>query len=163
MPDICNTMIAINYGFATTAADFEQGKKLFEEYVQSLGIDLSFQDFAKELFTIEEQYNHPSGALLLAYVDTKSIGCAGIRKLDDEVAELKRMYIRGEYRGYGIGVQMLEQSLQKAKELGYKKIRLDTLKTMEKAQALYRSFGFYEIPSYRFNPLEGTVYMEKAL
>ena len=163
MPDICNTMTVITYGFATTAADFELGKKMFEEYAQSLGVDLSFQDFSKELSTLDQQYNHPDGALLLAYAETKAIGCAGIRKLDDEVAELKRMYIRGEYRGYGIGVQILEQSLQKAKELGYKKIRLDTLKTMEKAQALYRSFGFYEIPSYRFNPLEGTVYMEKQL
>lgn len=163
MPDLCNTMNPITYGFATTAADFEKGKILFEEYVQSIGVDLSFQDFAKELLIIDEQYNHPSGALLLAYAETKAIGCAGIRKLDDATAELKRMYIRGEYRGYGIGVQMLEQSLQKAKELGYKKIRLDTLKTMEKAKALYRSFGFYEIPSYRYNPLEGTVYMEKAL
>jgi len=163
LPDLCNKMKTITYGFATTAEDFELGKKLFEEYAQSLGVDLSFQDFAKELYTIDVQYSHPEGALLLAWAESKAIGCAGIRKLDDEVAELKRMYIRGEYRGYGIGVQILEQSLLKAKELGYKKIRLDTLKTMEKAQALYRSFGFYEIPSYRFNPLEGTIYMEKAL
>ena len=163
MPDICNTMNTITYGFATTAADFQQGKKLFEEYVQSLGVDLSFQDFVKELSTIDQQYNHPAGALLLAYLESIAIGCAGIRKLDEEVAELKRMYIRGEYRGYRIGVNMLEQCLQKAKELGYKKIRLDTLQSMEKAQSLYRSFGFYEIPSYRYNPLEGTIYMEKVL
>ena len=156
-------MNTITYGFATTAADFQQGKKLFEEYVQSLGVDLSFQDFVKELSTIDQQYNHPEGALLLAYMESIAIGCAGIRKLDEEVAELKRMYIRGEYRGYRIGVNMLEQCLQKAKELGYKKIRLDTLQSMEKAQSLYRSFGFYEIPSYRYNPLEGTIYMEKIL
>jgi putative acetyltransferase len=156
-------MNTITYGFASTVADFEQGKKLFEEYAQSLGVDLSFQEFDKELTSLEVQYNTPRGALLLAFADTKAIGCAGIRQLDDEMAELKRMYIRGEFRGLGIGVQMLGQLLQKATELGYKKIRLDTLKTMEKAQALYRSFGFYEIPSYRFNPLEGTIYMEKQL
>ena len=153
----------ITYRQAVTDAAFEEGKRMFKEYVASLGVDLSFQEFDKELQVIGVQYNKPGGALLLVYDDSSAIGCAGIRKIDDETAELKRMYVRDGYRGYGIGVNLLEQSAEIARELGYKKIRLDTLRTMEKAQALYRSFGFYEIPSYRFNPLEGTIYMEKLL
>jgi putative acetyltransferase len=153
----------ITYRIAGTDADFEQGKRLFEEYVASLGVDLSFQDFSNELKTIDQQYNQPAGALLLAFKEAVAIGCAGIRKIDHETAELKRMYVQDLYKGKGIGVQLLERSLQIAKELGYKKIRLDTLQHMTKAQALYRSFGFYEIDSYRFNPLEGALYMEKSL
>lgn len=153
----------ITYRLAATDDEFEQGKHLFREYAISLGVDLSFQDFDNELKTIDQQYNKPSGALLLVYDKGSAIGCAGIRKIDDEIAELKRMYVRNEYRGYGIGVRLMERSLEIARDLGYRKIRLDTLSTMEKAQALYRSFGFYEIPSYRFNPLEGTIYMEKQL
>jgi putative acetyltransferase len=153
----------ITYRTAGTDADFEQGKRLFEEYVASLGVDLSFQDFSNELKTIRQQYNQPAGALLLAFSKAAAIGCAGIRKIDTETAELKRMYVQDAYRGYGMGVHLLERSIQIARELGYKKIRLDTLQNMTKAQALYRSFGFYEIPSYRFNPLEGAIYMEKIL
>jgi ribosomal protein S18 acetylase RimI-like enzyme len=153
----------ISYKIANTSAEFEQGKQLFKEYVASLGVDLSFQDVEKEFQTIQQQYNQPAGALLLAYMGAVAIGCAGIRKIDDTTAELKRMYVQDAYRGYGVGVQLLERSIQMAAALGYKKIRLDTLQNMTKAQALYRSFGFYEIPSYRFNPLEGAIYMEKAL
>ena len=153
----------IEYRIAQAAIEFEDGRKLFEEYVASLGVDLSFQDFSKELQVIDRQYNQPEGALLLAYHDGVAIACAGVRKLDDSTAELKRMYVRDGFKGQGIGVQLMQRSLQAAREQGYRKIRLDTLKTMIKAQALYRSFGFYEIPSYRYNPLEGAVYMEKQL
>lgn len=154
---------AIIYRVARSAPDFEQGKRLFEEYVASLGIDLSFQDFAHELQIIDQQYNQPRGALLLAFDHNTAIGCAGVRWHNEATAELKRMYVQDAYKGQGIGVQLMERSLQIARELGYQKIRLDTLKNMTKAQSLYRSFGFYEIPSYRYNPLEGAIYMEKQL
>jgi putative acetyltransferase len=153
----------IIYRKAATNDDFEKGKQLFKEYAQSLGVDLCFQGFENELATIHEQYNQPSGALLLVFDNDKPIACAGIRKIDHESAELKRMYVQDGYRGHGIGAKLLERCIKIAEELGYKKIRLDTLNTMQKAQALYRSFGFYEIPSYRFNPLEGTIYMEKEI
>ena len=153
----------ISYRLAETGPAFEEAKRLFREYASSLGVDLSFQDFEHELTTIDQQYIRPSGALLLVYDNGNSIGCVGIRKIDLEIAELKRMYVQDGYRGLGIGVELLERALEMARELGYKKIRLDTLQPMEKAQALYRSFGFYEIPSYRFNPLEGAIYMEKQL
>jgi putative acetyltransferase len=153
----------IIYKIAETNPDFEQGKELFREYAKSLGVDLSFQDFEKELATIDQQYRKPGGGLILSFKDERPVGCVGIRKLDDDTAELKRMYVKVEYRGYNIGIELLKRSVKLASELGYKRIRLDTLKNMTRAQSLYQSFGFYEIPSYRFNPLEGTIYMEKDL
>ena len=153
----------IIYKIAETKSDFEEGKELFREYAKSLGVDLSFQDFEKELKTIDQQYRQPDGGLIVAFKDEQPVGCAGIRKLDGEITELKRMYVKAEYRGFTIGVGLLKCSMKLAAELGYKKIRLDTLKNMTKAQSLYQSFGFFEIPSYRFNPLEGTIYMEKDL
>ena len=156
-------MLDIIYKTAITEKDFDTGKQLFREYSDSLRVDLSFQDFEKELSTIQTQYNAPNGCLFLVFDGDQAIGCAGVRKLDGETAELKRMYVKDGYRGLKIGVHLLERCIEKSGELGYKKMRLDTLASMTRAQELYRSFGFYEISSYRFNPLEGTVYMEKVL
>ena len=153
----------ITYQIATTAVEFEKGKALFREYVASLNVDLSFQNFETELETIANQYSQPSGALLLAMDGGVFVGCSGIRKLDNEIAELKRMYVKSQYRGYQIGVALLERSCEIARQLGYKKLRLDTLATMAKAQQLYATSGFYQIAPYRFNPLPGTIYMEKEL
>lgn len=153
----------ITYKIANTSHEFESAKKLFEEYALSLSVDLSFQNFSRELETIQNQYGKPEGALLLACDGDVFVGCSGVRKLDQDTAELKRMYVKNEYRGYHIGINLLQRSIELAKELGYKIIRLDTLENMTKAQQLYSSFGFYEIPSYRFNPLPGTIYMEKQL
>ncbi|OFX35262.1 MAG: hypothetical protein A2X08_07425 [Bacteroidetes bacterium GWA2_32_17] len=153
----------IIYKTATANQDFEVGKILFQQYSNSLNIDLSFQDFETELKTINKQYNKPKGALLLVYNDIIAIGCAGIRELDKETAELKRMYILPEFRGHKIGQKLLELSFETDKNLNYNKIRLDTLPNMIQAQNLYRSLGFYEIHGYRYNPVIGTVYMEKIL
>ena len=148
---------------ANTNKEFEDGKNLFQQYANSLDLDLGFQDFSNELKLINKQYNKPKGALLLAYKNNVAIGCAGIRELNSNTAELKRMYVQPEYRKYKIGVRLLALAIEIAKELNYKSIRLDTLPAMTKAQELYRSFGFYEISSYRFNPVDGTVFMEKQL
>jgi GNAT superfamily N-acetyltransferase len=155
--------MTVTYRLANTNEDFETGRKLFEEYANSLNLDLSFQNFSKELDAISEQYHEPSGGLLLVFNADFPVGCAGIRQLDNATAELKRMYIKGEYRGLKIGVALLQRSIDLAKTLGYKKLRLDTLAKMAKAQQLYYSFGFYEIDAYRYNPLAGTIYMEKDL
>lgn len=155
--------MSVSYKIANTITEFEDGKNLFQHYANSLNIDLSFQDFTTELQTINKQYNKPKGALLLAYNKDIAVGCAGIRELDIDTAELKRMFILTEYRGKEIGKKLLGLSIEIAKELNYNKIRLDTLPSMVHAQHLYRAFGFYEIPSYRFNPVNGTVYMEKKL
>jgi putative acetyltransferase len=153
----------IIYKIAYTEGEFDQARVLFKEYADALGVDLSFQDFEKELETIHVQYNKPGGGLLLAYANDYPLACAAVRRSDDRTAELKRMYVKGGYRGRWIGVELLNRSLNMAKDLGYKKIRLDTLENMTKAQELYKSFGFCIIPPYRFNPIRGTIYMEKML
>ena len=148
---------------AETQEDFELGKMLFQEYVHSLNIDLSFQNFTQELESINDQYNKPNGALILAFHGTTAIGCSGLRKLDQETAELKRVYVKSKYRGHHLGTALLQNSIEQARKLNYKKIRLDTLKDMLRAHQLYHSFGFYKIPAYKSNPLPGTLYMEKLL
>lgn len=153
----------ILYKTAKTGKDFNDGRELFHLYARSLDIDLSFQDFEAELKTIHKQYNRPEGALILAYNGKVAVGCSAVRRLEADTAELKRMYVRPEFRGNRIGQKLLELSVEAARELKYIKIRLDTLPEMIQAQKLYRSFGFYEIPSYRFNPVQGTIYMEMIL
>lgn len=153
----------ISFKIATNNQHFTDAGQLFREYASSLEIDLSFQDFAKELTLIAVQYNKPAGALILAYSGTHAVGCAAVRKLDDETAELKRMYVQPQFRGLKIAQKLLQLSLDIAKDLHYKKIRLDTIPSMKPAQKLYLSNGFYEIEPYRFNPVEGTIYMEKKL
>ena len=153
----------ILFKIARTDAEFSQAKDLFNEYAGSLDTDLCFQNFTTELETIAKQYNEPGGALLLAYKNNIAVGCVGIREFDKDSAELKRMYVQPAFRKYKIGRKLLELAIEIAAELKYKKIKLDTLPTMMQAQNLYRSFGFYEIQSYRYNPVEGTTYMEKKL
>ena len=153
----------ILYKIAGTDHDFELGKDLIRQYADSLHIDLSFQDFATELITLHKQYNKPRGALLLAYYNKLTIGCAAMRELNTETAELKRMFVQPEFRKHKIGQRLLELIIGIAKEFNYHTIRLDTLPGMTQAQTLYRAFGFYEIPAYRYNPDKGTVYMEKKL
>lgn len=101
--------------------------------------------------------------MLLAYKDEIVVGCAGVREQYQDIAELKRLYVRQEYRSYKIGRKLLELALEIAKELHYNQIRLDTIPSQTQAQNLYHSSGFYEISHYRFNPVEGAVYMEKKL
>lgn len=150
----------ITYKTASTDREFEQAKALFTEYAASLQIDLSFQNFSRELETVRTQYDKPGGSLLLVYKDGEAVGCAGVRRLGDDTAELKRMYVRPDCRGLNIGKELLERALLAARELGYSKMRLDTLSSMKTAQKLYESFGFKSIPAYYHNPLEDTIYME---
>ena len=153
----------IRFCIARTAAEFDDARNLYQQYAASLDIDLSFQNFAAELSALEAQYSAPQGAVILAYKDETPVGCVGIRENAPGVAELKRMYVHPEYRRYKIGIKLLNMALETATELGYNTIRLDTLPTMIPAINLYRSVGFYDIPSYRFNPVDGAVYMEKKL
>jgi ribosomal protein S18 acetylase RimI-like enzyme len=157
-------MVNINIKKADTAKGFEQGKILFEEYAGSLDFDLGYQDFEKELRNISQQYKEPEGALLLSFVGNESaMGCAGVRKFSEDIAELKRLYVKPEYRSLKIGRRLLESAIDTAKELNYKFIRLDTVPGQTKAQELYHYLGFYEIESYRYSPIEGTIYFEKRL
>lgn len=148
---------------ARSSADFGIGKQLFLEYAESLGFDICFQNFEQELIDIEVQYGAPNGCLLLVTAEEENIGCTGVRRWEDDKAELKRMYIRPTARGNGWGRQLLQAAIQQARLLGYKSLRLDTLPNMHSAIALYRTFGFAEIPAYRENPYEGVIYLEKVL
>jgi putative acetyltransferase len=148
---------------ANSQDEFQLAKSLFQQYANSLSFNLCFQDFENELNQLSIQYNKPTGALILAYQNETAIGCVGVRYLDKEVAELKRMFVLPEFRKLKIGHRLLEEALKSAKELGYNKIRLDTLQDMVAARALYQKNGFYEITSYRHNPIAGAIYMEKVL
>lgn len=143
--------------------EYATGKQLFLEYAQSLDFNLCFQGFEQELADIEAQYGAPAGCLLLVQNGDTAIGCAGVRRWQEGIAELKRMYLRPAARGSGMGKHLLDHAIEQARRLGYQSIRLDTLPTMEAAIALYRNAGFEEIPAYRENPFEATLYLEKQL
>lgn len=151
------------YIIAKSPEEFKLAKSLFQLYANSLSFNLCFQDFENELNQLSIQYNKPTGALILAYQDETAIGCVGVRYLEKEMAELKRMFVLPEFRKLKIGHRLLEEALKSAKELGYNKIRLDTLQDMVAARALYQQNGFYEITPYRHNPIAGAIYMEKVL
>lgn len=155
--------MAISLKIAGSNQEFADAEQLFREYAASIEIDLAFQDFANELTLINVQYNKPKGALILAYSDNQAAGCAGIRQFDDDTAELKRMYVRPQFRGQKIAQKMLQLAIDIARDLNYQTIRLDTIPSMVQAQNLYLSNGFYEIAPYRFNPVENAIYMERKL
>jgi GNAT superfamily N-acetyltransferase len=146
-----------------TATDFDNGKRLFLQYIQSLDFELTFQDVDRELAEIAIEYNAPTGALLLVYNGDKAIACAGVRKIDPTTAELKRMFVDPAYRGHQLGQQLLQMALAVSKQLGYSSIRLDTVPQMRSAIKLYELAGFREIDAYRFNPMPGAIFMEKEL
>jgi ribosomal protein S18 acetylase RimI-like enzyme len=138
-------------------------RELFREYAESLGVDLAFQDFERELATLPGRYVPPRGCILIAYVDDAPAGCIAMRPLDDARCEMKRLWVRSDHRGLGLGEQLSRALIQRARESGYSAMRLDTLATMRSAQRLYRALGFRVIPAYYANPLPGTVYMEREL
>lgn len=148
---------------ANSQDEFKLAKSLFQLYANSLSFNLCFQDFENELNQLSIQYNRPTGALILAYQNETAIGCVGVRYLDKELAELKRMFVLSEFRKLKIGHRLLEKALKSARELGNNKIRLDTLQDMVAARALYQKNGFYEITPYRHNPIAEAIYMEKVL
>jgi ribosomal protein S18 acetylase RimI-like enzyme len=138
-------------------------RALFLEYAESLGFDLGFQDFEAELRGLPGEYAPPGGVLLLARVAKEAVGCVGLRPLAPETCEMKRLYVRPEARAGGAGRALAEAVIEVGRELGYRRMRLDTVPTMTAARALYRSLGFREIEPYRFNPIPGTSFMELDL
>ena len=141
------------------ADDVELVRALFREYADSLGVDLSFQNFAAELAALPGGYD----VVLVARLDGEAAGCVGVRPFEASICEMKRLFVRPSARGTGLGRTLAEAAIARAQELGYERMRLDTLPSMAAAQELYRSLGFAEIPPYRHNPVEGTTYLELEL
>lgn len=153
----------IRYILADSEEDLEKCKAIIVEYLDTLGIDLAYMNLQNEFAEMKYMYGGNQGAFFYALDENEVIGCVGVRRFEPQIAELKRLYVKDSYRGYKVGVTLLENALESAKNLGYKKIRLDVIPTLQKAKELYLSFGFYEIAPYFNNPVEGTTYMEKKL
>jgi ribosomal protein S18 acetylase RimI-like enzyme len=148
---------------AKTSEQFAEGRKLFEEYAASLNFNLCFQGFTEELNQLDQQYNAPTGALILAYVNSNAVAAVGIRQFEPKKAELKRMYTKPQYRRQKIGNKLLNKAIILATELGYKQLLLDTLPEMKAAITLYEESGFIITEPYRFNPFDSAIYMAKDL
>ncbi|WP_227851611.1 GNAT family N-acetyltransferase [Clostridioides sp. ES-S-0123-01] len=155
--------VILKFVEANDLENLENVKILFTEYSNSLNIDLCFQDFNNELKTLPGKYKKPSGSLILAFVDENLAGCVALKKLENDVCELKRLYVRDKFRGLKIGKILLEEIVKEAKKIGYTYMRLDTLPSMKSAQGLYEKIGFYDINPYTYNPIEGARYMELKL
>ena len=144
---------------AVSRQDIERAGELFREYADRLKVDLCFQGFEGELATLPGDYAPPDGRLLIAYHHEKPVACVALRRLDASTGEIKRLYVRAEMRGRRTGRRLVEQVIAAAREIGYRRLVLDTLPQMTQALALYRWFGFREIPRYDANPLPGVVYL----
>ena len=149
---------------AETPDQIDQARKLFREYQTWLEIDLCFQNFKQELAHLPGDYAPPDGRLLLVEKDRKIAGCVALRKLSEGVCEMKRLFVRPESRGQGLGRELIAAVIREAGGIGYARMRLDTLPPkMNDAIALYRAFGFKEIEPYYDNPVPGAKFMELNL
>ena len=148
----------------TSPEQLREVRRLFEEYAASLSFDLCFQNFQQELDRLPGDYAPPGGGLWLATTDRgEAAGCVAMRRLEPGVGEMKRLYVRPEHRGTGLGKRLALKVLEEAESIGYRRIRLDTTPEMAGAIRLYESLGFTRIAPYRANPVEGALYMEIEL
>lgn len=146
---------------ANSAAQIEMARALFLEYEKEINVDLCFQGFADELKTLLGKYGPPDGALLLGMENERAVGCVALRRISSTDAEMKRLYVRPTHRHLKLGRELSRQIVERARELGYRRVVLDTLDTMHAAQALYRSLGFVPTAPYYDNPLAGVLYFAK--
>ena len=141
------------------AIDVSIVRGLFLEYARSLGVDLDFQDFDREVASLPGDYD----PILVAHWNSEVAGCVALHPWDSAICEMKRLYVRPAYRGHAIGRALAERIIAEARAAGFTKMRLDTLPMMGDAQKLYRTLGFVEISPYRFNPIAGSKFMELDL
>src|SRR5688572_28028803 len=154
----------MNLTHATSADEITEARQLFEEYAAWLGLNLCFQNFDKELAELPGDYKPPDGRLFLAHENDQTAGCVALRKIGEGIGEMKRLYVRPAFRSQGLGRTLTETLLREARNIGYRRIRLDTLPgKMDQAIVMYRSLGFKDIEPYYHNPVEGAAFMELLL
>lgn len=156
--------LPIRFSQAESPAQIVVARELFVEYAQSLGFSLCFQNFDSELRHLPGDYAPPGGRLLLAEYEGSIAGCVALHKLEHGICEMKRLYLRPRFRGRGVGRVLAERIIAEARQIGYGRMRLDTVESaMKDAVGMYRKLGFREIAPYRENPMPTTLYMELAL
>ena len=154
----------MNIKEVSETTEYQLAAQLFVEYANELGFDLEFQNFKAEINDLQKQYSRPEGIIFIAYDQSLNpVGCVGVRKLESKVCELKRMYIKPNARGKGLGKLLVDKCIQFGLDSGYSKMRLDTLSSMHAAIHVYTKAGFYEIESYRFNPFKEAKFYERHL
>ncbi len=148
---------------AMMPAEVAQARELFIEYAAESKLDLCFQGFAEELAALPGKYAPPRGSLLLAREGEWIAGCGALRELEEDVCEMKRLFVRPAFRGRGVGKLLAQELVEEARRMGYATMRLDTLASMRAALTLYDALGFRRIPAYYANPLPEVVYLELKL
>ena len=148
---------------ALSEKNIAQARTLFREYASTLGVEVCLGDYERELASLPGHYAPPGGRLVLAFQESpesskEAIGCAALRKFDAEACELKRVYTRAAFRGQGIARELVKGLIAEARSIGYQRMVLDTLPSMQEAHKLYRSLGFQEIPAYQKNPIPGSLF-----
>ena len=158
-PEPHRSFAALRMTTIEPASDLGVVRDLLLEYAASLGVDLGFQDFEHELATLKTYYE----LVLVTRIGDEIAGCVALRRIDDEICEMKRLYVRPRFRGRDLGRALAMAIIDEARSRGYARMRLDTLPTMSSAMQLYESLGFRDIAPYRFNPIAGTRFMELTL
>ena len=154
----------LSFAQAESASQIARARELFLEYARSLGFSLCFQDFDKELADLPGDYAPPAGRLLLAEYGGQLAGCVALHQLEDRICEMKRLYLRPQFRGKGLGRALADRIIAEAREIGYQRMRLDTVEpVMKDAVAMYHRIGFREIAPYCNNPIAGALSMELRL
>lgn len=146
-----------------TEQDLNEVRVLFREYEVFLNINLDFQIFEEEIAGLPGEYVPPDGEILIAYNEERSIGCVAVRRLNENICEMKRLFVRQEAKGIGMGRQLAQNIIHTARDFGYSRMRLDTLERLKEAMCLYESLGFRRIAPYYDNPLQGVIYRELDL
>lgn len=141
----------------------DEVRNIFREYQSDIDTNLCFQDFENELKTLPGKYSEPDGRLYLAFLDGKIVGCIALRPINNNECEMKRLYVRPQFRKMGIGKILVEKIIAEARKIGYQKMVLDTLEKMDSAIRLYKIFGFEDHKPYCFNPENDAVFMKLDL